>query len=155
LRGGANPHFRFTAKLWRGFTHERNATADDEKLVKTAMKPLVDAGRFGAMLMQFPMSFQNTPDNKEYVVELERRFRELPLVLEVRHRSWADESVLDFLAELGIGFCNIDQPLLGKALKPSSNRTSPIAYIRLHGRNYQSWLLRTSDPQTGTITFIR
>ena len=38
----ANPHFRFTAKLWRGFTHERNATAEDEKLVKTAMNPLVE-----------------------------------------------------------------------------------------------------------------
>jgi uncharacterized protein YecE (DUF72 family) len=144
----ANPHFRFTAKLWRGFTHERNATADDEKLVKAAMNPLEDAGRFGAMLMQFPMSFQNTPENRQYVVELERRFRELPLVLEVRHRSWADESVLDFLAELGIGFCNIDQPLLGKALKPSANRTSPIAYVRLHGRNYQNWFAenkRSSD----------
>jgi hypothetical protein len=28
--------------------------------------------------LQFPMSFQNTPDNREYVVELERRFREPP-----------------------------------------------------------------------------
>jgi uncharacterized protein YecE (DUF72 family) len=66
----------------------------------------------------------------------------------VRHISWADESVLDFLAELGIGFCNIDQPLLGRALKPSAERTSPIGYVRLHGRNYQNWFAenkRSSD----------
>jgi hypothetical protein len=58
-----NPNFRFTAKLWRGFTHERNATAEDEKLVKDGTAPLVETERLGAILMQFPISFQNTPDN--------------------------------------------------------------------------------------------
>jgi uncharacterized protein YecE (DUF72 family) len=119
---GQTARFRFTAKLWRGFTHERNATAEDEKLVKDGMAPLAEADRLGAILMQFPISFQNTPDNRQYVAQLQRKFGEYPLVIEVRHRSWADESVLDFLSELGIGFCNIDQPLLGKALKPSAER---------------------------------
>ena len=144
----ANPRFRFTAKLWRGFTHERNATAEDEKLVKDGMAPLAEADRLGAILMQFPISFQNTPDNRQYVAQLQRKFGEYPLVIEVRHRSWADELVLDFLSELGIGFCNIDQPLLGKALKPSAERTSPVGYVRLHGRNYQNWFAenkRSSD----------
>jgi uncharacterized protein YecE (DUF72 family) len=107
--------------------------------VKKGLVPLVEARRFGALLMQFPISFQNTAENRQYVADLERRFGEFPLVLEVRHRSWADESVLDLLSELGIGFCNIDQPLLGKALRPSAERTSSIGYVRLHGRNYQNW----------------
>jgi uncharacterized protein YecE (DUF72 family) len=143
-----NRGFQFTAKLWRGFTHERNATAEDEKLVKDGMAPLVEADRLGAILMQFPISFQNTPDHRRYVAELQRKFREYPLVIEVRHRSWAEESVLEFLTELGIGFCNIDQPLLGKALRPSAERTSTTAYVRLHGRNYQNWFAenkRSSD----------
>ena len=76
--------------------------------------------------------------NRQYVAELQRKFSEYPLVLEIRHKSWAEESVLDFLSELGVGFCNIDQPLLGKALKSSAERTSPIGYVRLHGRNYQN-----------------
>jgi uncharacterized protein YecE (DUF72 family) len=88
----ANPRFRFTAKLWRGFTHERSATTEDEKLVKDGMAPLVDADRLGAILMQFPISFQNTPDNRQYVAQLQRKFRKYPLVIEVRHRSWAEES---------------------------------------------------------------
>jgi uncharacterized protein YecE (DUF72 family) len=143
-----NGRFRFAAKLWRGFTHERHATAEDEKLVKDGLAPLVEADRFGALLMQFPISFQNTPDNRQYVTQLEHRFREFPLVVEVGHSSWADESVLEFLAELGIGFCNVDQPLLGKALKPSAERTSPVGYVRLHGRNYKNWFAenkRSSD----------
>jgi uncharacterized protein YecE (DUF72 family) len=112
------------------------------------MTPLMETDRLGAILMQFPMSFQNTPDNRQYVLELQQKFSEYPLVLEIRHRSWAEELVLDFLAELGIGFCNIDQPLLGKALKPSAERTSLIGYVRLHGRNYQNWFAenkRSSD----------
>jgi uncharacterized protein YecE (DUF72 family) len=60
-------------------------------------------------------------------------------VLEVRHRSWDDERVLTALSELGIGICNIDQPLIGKGLKPSSHVTAPVGYVRLHGRNYKQW----------------
>ena len=45
----ANPRFRFTAKLWRGYTHERKATAEDEKLVKDGMAPLAEADRLGKM----------------------------------------------------------------------------------------------------------
>jgi uncharacterized protein YecE (DUF72 family) len=134
-----NPRFQFTAKLWRGFTHEKNATEEDEKLVRNGLDPLIEAGRFGALLMQFPISFQNTEENKEYLLGLQRRFGAYPLVLEVRHSSWADEAVLEMLSELGVGFCNVDQPLLGRALRPSAEVTSPVAYVRLHGRNYRQW----------------
>jgi hypothetical protein len=40
-------------------------------------------------------------------------------VLEVCHGSWVDESILDLLAELGVGICNIDQP---SSADPSSPR---------------------------------
>jgi uncharacterized protein YecE (DUF72 family) len=39
----------------------------------------------------------------------------------------------------GVAFCNIDQPLLGKAVAPSDRVTSPVGYVRLHGRNYEQW----------------
>ena len=35
-----NKRFRFTAKLWRGFTHERSTTAEDEKLAKNGLTPV-------------------------------------------------------------------------------------------------------------------
>ena len=60
-------------------------------------------------------------------------------MLEVRHASWNDPAALDLLAGLGIGFCNIDQPLIGRSLRPSTETTSPVGYIRLHGRNYKNW----------------
>jgi uncharacterized protein YecE (DUF72 family) len=36
---GQNTNFRLTAKLWRGFTHERKATGDDERIVKEGFAP--------------------------------------------------------------------------------------------------------------------
>ena len=43
-----------------------------------------------------------------------------------------------------MGFCNIDQPLIGRSIKPSERVTSPIGYVRLHGRRYDTWF--SDDP---------
>jgi uncharacterized protein YecE (DUF72 family) len=134
-----NPQFRFTAKLFRGFTHARNATAKDERDFKEGIMPLLDSGLLGALLLQFPWSFRYTPENRAYVAGLHRKFGEFPLVLEVRHATWAEPAVLDFLADLDIGVCNIDQPLFHKSIKPGHEVTSGIGYVRLHGRNYGKW----------------
>lgn len=134
-----NQNFRFTAKLWRGFTHDRNATAADEREFKDGLAPLLEAARLGALLLQFPTSFRNTEENRELVSRLHSQFADYPLVLEVRHVSWAEVGTLDFLAGMDVGLCNIDQPLFKTSLKPSALATSATGYIRLHGRNYKSW----------------
>jgi uncharacterized protein YecE (DUF72 family) len=138
-RVAANEQFRFTAKLWRGFTHERNAGREDEQLTKDGFAPLQEADRLGAVLLQFPWSFRNTDENRTYVARLRERFAEYPLVLEVRHASWSEPGMLDFLADLEVGLCNIDQPLFKKSVKPAALATSPVGYVRLHGRNYKAW----------------
>ena len=134
-----HPRFRFTAKLWRGFTHDRNATSRDEQQYKDGLSPLVEAGRLGALLLQFPWSFRNTDENRAYVTGLRAHFVEYPLVLEVRHSSWTEAGTLALLEELDIGLCNIDQPLFNRSVTPAAITTSPVGYIRLHGRNYQTW----------------
>ncbi|PYV19908.1 MAG: hypothetical protein DMG21_00395, partial [Acidobacteria bacterium] len=96
-----NKGFLFTAKLWQRFTHERAATLEDEKTFKRALEPLASAGRLGALLVQFPWSLKNTRDEREYVAGLCVRFREFPLVLEVRHSSWNQPETFQLLSELG------------------------------------------------------
>jgi uncharacterized protein YecE (DUF72 family) len=140
-----NPDFRFTAKLWKGFTHERKTTKEDEKLFKDGMQPMMESGRLGAVLVQFPWSFRNDPENRIYLRNLRERFAEYPLVVEVRHGSWIEPDVLDELAELGVGLCNIDQPLFHRSVKPAAVTTSWIGYVRLHGRNYKQWFSKTAD----------
>ena len=135
----ANARFRFTAKLYRGFTHTREVTKDEEALVHAGFDFLLQRELLGAVLLQFPSSFHETKENREYMIQLRNRFRDYPLVLEVRHTSWNEVGVLDFLASLGISLCNIDQPLFKKSIAPSALVTAPVGYVRLHGRNYKSW----------------
>jgi uncharacterized protein YecE (DUF72 family) len=132
-------HFRFTAKLWQGFTHQSSAGAQDEVAFQKAMAPLHEAGKLGAVLLQFPYRFHDTPENQAYVRRLTEAFREYPLVLEIRHRSWDRPQVYEFLRELGIGFCNIDQPQVSYSLGLTRVVTSPVGYLRLHGRNAAKW----------------
>jgi uncharacterized protein YecE (DUF72 family) len=54
--------------------------------------------------------------------------------------------VLETLAELGIGFCNIDQPWLGQSLRATAEATSSVGYVRLHGRNYKEWFAENRQP---------
>ena len=93
----------------------------------------------GAVLAQFPISFKNTNQNRDYLDALLDKFRKYPLVVEVRHNSWTNEGTLRYFAQKGVAFCNIDQPLLGKAVVPTELVTSPVGYVRLHGRNYEQW----------------
>jgi uncharacterized protein YecE (DUF72 family) len=141
-----NQNFKFTAKFWQRFTHERSADLEDERLFKEGIAPLAEAGRLGALLIQFPWSFKNTPENRQYVARLCVRFKEFPLVIEVRHLSWNAPEILEFLQELGVGFCNIDQPVIGLSLGPTERTTSPIGYVRLHGRNYKEWFSSDAEP---------
>ncbi len=146
-----NRDFVFTAKLNRAFTHSPiavteptsaatiRATPEDERLAKEGLDSIAAEGRLGALLLQFPISFKNTGENRDYLAGLLARFHEYPLVVEVRHSSWNNEGVLRYFREKGVAFCNIDQPLLGRSLAPTQHVTAPVGYVRLHGRNYDQW----------------
>ena len=143
-RVAGNPRFLFTAKLWQRFTHETGATLADEKAVREGFDLLMGAEKLGAVLLQFPFSFHNIPENRDYLQKLVERFREYPLAVEVRHATWNDKRFYEMLHEAGVGFCNIDQPLIGKSIKPSEKTTALVGYVRLHGRRYDTWF--SDDP---------
>jgi len=159
-----NPRFRFTAKLNRVFTHSPNAVieptsaatllpnAEDEVLAKQGLDAIAGEGRLGALLIQFPVSFRNTNENREYLEALLSRFAEYPRVVEVRHASWNNEGILRYFVEKGVAFCNIDQPLLGRSLAPTVHATSRIGYVRLHGRNYDQWF--DSDSRNDRYNYL-
>lgn len=135
------PAFRFTAKVWRRFTHEREEawSRDEVDQVRDGMAPLRDAGRLDALLLQFPWSFRNDEPSREWLTDLRNAFSGFPLVVEVRHASWNEESFFQWLAEEGVGFVNIDQPLFARSLPPSARSTARLGYVRVHGRNYGDW----------------
>jgi uncharacterized protein YecE (DUF72 family) len=144
-RVAANPRFLFTAKLWQKFTHEEGATVADERLVRTGFDVLQSAGRLGAVLLQFPFSFHCTPENLARLRKILGTFIDYPLVVEVRHSSWAQPEFYNFLHKRRVGICNIDQPLIGRSIQPAERATSAVGYFRLHGRREDTWF--SDDPE--------
>lgn len=139
-RVGGNPDFRFTTKVFRGFTHEKaSLTEEDVKAFKLYLDPLMDAGRLGALLLQFPWSFKNSDKSHAKLEQLFQAFDGYPKALEVRHASFQNDEFLRFLDDHGVGFVNVDQPLFHDSVKPSDAVTGPVAYARFHGRNYEKW----------------
>ncbi len=139
-RVAANPDFRFAVKLYRGFTHEpEGASSAEVDEFRRFLDPLLESGRFGALLMQFPWSFKREDDADRRLARLFRAFPDVPSVVEVRHGSFQQEDFYRFLDDERIGFANIDQPVFGDSIRPSGVVTGPVGYIRLHGRNYQKW----------------
>jgi uncharacterized protein YecE (DUF72 family) len=146
-----NPGFVFTAKLHRSFTHSPLAVMEptsaatiqpndeDEASAREGLEALAAEGKLGALLIQFPVSYKNTLLNREYLDQLLRQFIEYPRVVEVRHDSWDNPETINSFIQKNVAFCNIDQPQLGRSLEPTEHVTSPVGYVRLHGRNYDQW----------------
>jgi uncharacterized protein YecE (DUF72 family) len=150
-----NERFAFTAKLLQRFTHDLTATASDEKEVRAGFDVLRAAGKLGAVLLQFPFSFHRTRENAAYLGKLLQRFADYSLVVEVRHASWNAAESYRMLRERGVGFCNIDQPIVGRSLEPSAEATAPIGYVRLHGRRYDTWFADDAElPQHERYNYL-
>ena len=141
----------FTAKLHRSFTHSPMAAMEptsavsirpndeDEHLARQGLEAMAETGKFGALLIQFPVSFKNTALNREYLETLLRQFIEYPRAVEVRHSTWNNPETITYFSERNVSFVNIDQPQIGRSLEPTSHVTAALGYVRLHGRNYEEW----------------
>jgi uncharacterized protein YecE (DUF72 family) len=135
-----NPLFRFTAKLWQRFTHDPAPwAADDVRLATEGLEVLREEERLGALLVQFPWSFKPSLESRGRLERIAADFAGWPVVVEVRHGAWAKPEHARTLKGLGLGFCNIDQPLIGSSLGPTAGVTSSIGYVRFHGRNVEHW----------------
>jgi len=145
-RVDGNDRFRFTMKLWRRFTHERDAAFDrsDVASARDGLEAMADERRLGAVLVQFPWSFRNDGKNNEWLHDVVTAFSGLPLVVEVRHASWNTREFYEALVERGVGIVNIDQPLYKNSIRPSAKATSTVGYVRVHGRAYRDWFRKAA-----------
>jgi uncharacterized protein YecE (DUF72 family) len=130
--------FTFTAKSHRSWTH-----GNEEPWIEPCLeglRPLKEANRLAAVLVQFPQSFRPTDRAWRRLDQLATSAHGWPLVVEVRHRSWQAEAIQTRFGNLGLGWCVVDQPLAGgSTLSPTPVVTGPVAYLRMHGRNEADW----------------
>ena len=109
---------------------------------RAGIDPLAESGRLGALLAQFPASFKDTPDSREYLAQLLHVFDDYPIAVELRHKSWSD-AVGDTLAMLnafGAAWVQIDEPKFRFSIRQNYlPNVKSFYYMRLHGRNAQQW----------------
>ncbi|MGW4297083.1 DUF72 domain-containing protein [Micromonospora chersina] len=106
----------------------------------SALDPLVEAGKLGAILFQFPPWFTIRRDNKQYLLEVARRCDPLRPVFEFRHASWFDgdnaEETLGFLRQHQLPFVCVDMPQGHKSsVPPVLAATADLAVVRFHGHS--------------------
>jgi uncharacterized protein YecE (DUF72 family) len=141
------PGFLFTAKAPRAVTHAKERSPQKEIApFKTALEPLIEDGRLGAVLVQFPWSFRPTKETFEYVKTVTDALHPFPAAVEVRHGEWSSPRSTGFFRENAIAMCGIDQPLVGNSLGPEIHVESrALAYFRLHGRRKDKWFAENTS----------
>jgi uncharacterized protein YecE (DUF72 family) len=132
--------FVFTVKAFKSLTHERqeNVEADAGKF-RFSLEPLIETGKVGAVLLQFPYSFKCYEENRRYLARLGKLLNGIPLATEFRHSSWEQPAVWAFLRDLGMAYVAVDEPQLRGLVGNSAELTSGIGYVRFHGRNAGNW----------------
>ena len=139
--------FEFSLKLHRTLTHADISGVpplDQEAIdeYRRGIEPLATTGRIGALLAQFPPSFKQTPESRNYLDGLLRHFRGYPVAVELRHRSWSDDfgSTLSLLNSHNAALTQIDEPKFKVSIRQNQlPNISGFYYMRLHGRNAQQW----------------
>jgi uncharacterized protein YecE (DUF72 family) len=131
----------FSIKAHRTLTHEINPSLweGEAKTYLTAIEPMLGAGRLEAVLFQFPYSFHYTVDNRRYLDKLLTYFKGVPLAVEFRTADWFTGKVIEGMKARNVPLVSLDLPELPKLPPTMDVVTSSLAYIRLHGRNKETW----------------
>lgn len=112
---------------------------------REALEPLRSAGKLRGILFQLPSYVVFRPASLDYLEWAQDQLGGDPMLVEFRHRSWLEEEnraeTFRFLEERGMAYVAVDAPKTeGKNLIPTViATTSPIAYVRFHGRNAATW----------------
>jgi len=108
-----------------------------------ALSPLFEAGRLGAVLLQYPQWFVPSMANRDELSRLPGRLGKLVGCVEFRSPAWlaADERsrTLGLLRELGLAHVVVDAPR-ASGLHAVLEVTRPdLAVVRFHGRADSTW----------------
>ena len=156
--------FEFSVKLYQKFTHPKmfreaalksapgatgslldvlsEVTQSDLDDFRAGIEPLASAGKLGALLAQFPPSFKDLPESRDYLAQLLGAFADYPIAVELRHRSWSDAigDTVSMLNSFGAAWVQIDEPKFRFSIRQNYlPNVTGFYYMRLHGRNAAQW----------------
>jgi uncharacterized protein YecE (DUF72 family) len=135
------PGFRFSFKLPQTVTHpsDRSQLHSDAALMRESLAPVAESNKLACVLAQFPHGFKPERDAVSYLKRVIDAFEGFQVVVEFRNDRWQTAETMELLRDTGAGYSNVDMPQLDGLLSPSSDVTSPVGYVRFHGRNSKQW----------------
>lgn len=115
------------------------------RLFADAVRPLHEAGKLGAVFLQYPSWVRPAEHSGEMLARARRRLGELPIAVEFRHGEWFTKSqrerTLALLRENGMSYVIVDEPQgFPSSVPPDTAVTSRrLAVVRMHGRRAETW----------------
>jgi len=122
------------------------------------LAPLREAGKMGGVLMQFPPYFAATDPKRtarhlDYLESAQTMLEPVgaPMLVEFRHPSWVTGAqrgrTMRFLADHDMAYVSVDAPQFPErsTMPPLAEATAPWAYVRMHGRNRDTYFARTGS----------
>jgi uncharacterized protein YecE (DUF72 family) len=105
-----------------------------------ALAPLRQAGKLGAILLQFPQWFPISRAGKDYILACARRAEPDPVCVEFRNRTWMtpdnQQQTLRFLSDHQLPYVSVDMPQgYPSSIPPVLAATAGLAVVRLHGHS--------------------
>jgi uncharacterized protein YecE (DUF72 family) len=111
-----------------------------------ALEPLRAAGKLGGILFQFPSYVVHKDASLDYITWAREQIGDDEMLVEFRHVSWFDDEhraeTLAFLEEIDAANVIVDAPRIDGAknvIPTVAALTNGTAYVRLHGRNADTW----------------
>ena len=135
-------NFKFAAKLTRTMTHEINKGqwAKEVMLYRQGIEPLIQHQKLLCILIQLPPYFKRSITFRNYLAALLDELAGLPVAVEFRHDSWANDKVFSELERRKVTLVSVDEPDLPDLFPRLDVITNPdLFYIRFHGRNSKGW----------------
>jgi len=118
---------------------------------REALEPLIEAGKLGAVFVQFPKWVFPSNEARELILETRERLA-LPIAVEFRHGSWFNEKnaerTVRFLQDNKIPYVAVDEPQGFKSSVPPVivPTSDDLAVFRFHGRNAANWEKKEIPP---------
>jgi uncharacterized protein YecE (DUF72 family) len=115
---------------------------------RDALRPLHEAGKMGAVLLQYPPWYLPSKDNVARILEARDRLAPLQIAVELRNARWFSERVgprtMAWCTEHAVPLVMVDEPQGTPHSVPRrvTVTSRSLATLRLHGRKADTWARR-------------
>jgi uncharacterized protein YecE (DUF72 family) len=145
LHEGIKPEFAGKGRLYAEHL-DPDALEEAWDRFDHALGPLQQAGKLGAVLMQYPTWFTPKRTNRQELERLPGRLPGIHVCVEFRSPRWLAgddrDRTIALLSELGLALVVLDAPSVSGLDTVAAVTCGALAVVRFHGRADEAWNIR-------------